>query len=54
MPDVADGGYEDNAEYDLMVFYSDDTHSVSGKVTQNGATVNKRFVEFLETWPRQS
>lgn len=48
VPDTADGGYEDNAEYELGVFYSDSAFTVSGTVKQNGAVPMTDFTVFLE------
>jgi hypothetical protein len=47
VPDIGDD-YAENAEYDLGVYFSSSTHSGSGKITQDGASVDKRFSVFLE------
>jgi hypothetical protein len=46
--EILDGGIEDDAEYDMYVFVSDETHTVSGTLKQSNMDVTHKFAVFLE------
>ncbi len=39
---------DNNAEYDLGIYVSDATHTVSGKLTHDGADIDKSYLVYLE------